>query len=67
MDLTLIRHEARPTASAPVPMPGHLRPRPRRLRAAATVLTGPAGVLAASALLATGFLLAVSDLVARLG
>lgn len=52
MDLTLRRREE-PLA----------RPRIRRTRPA----VGPAGVLVASAALSAAFLLAVSDLIARLG
>ncbi len=40
---------------------------PHGLRAVVSVSTGPAGVLAAACLLTTVFLLAVSDLVTRLG
>ena len=54
MDLTLLRHEDRP----PVVV--------RRPRAVA-VATGPAGVLVASCALAAAFLLALADLVSRLG
>jgi len=56
MALTLVRPQTRPE-----------RALPRTLRAAVDVTTGPAGILAASCLLTTGFLLAVSDLVTRLG
>lgn len=44
-----------------------LRRDARQRRTTVSVLTGPAGVLAASALLAGGVLYALSDLVARLG
>lgn len=40
---------------------------PHGLRAVVTLSTGPFGVLAAACLLTTVFLLAVSDLVTRLG
>jgi hypothetical protein len=56
MALTLVRPQARPE-----------RARPRTLRTVAHVSTGPVGVLTAACLLTTGFLVAVSDLVARLG
>jgi len=54
MALTLVRPQARPE-------------RGRRLHAAVHVTTGPVGILAAACLLTTGFLVAVSDLVTRLG
>ena len=54
MALTLVRPQARPE-------------RDRRLHAAVHVTTGPVGILAAACLLTTGFLVAVSDLVTRLG
>jgi hypothetical protein len=54
MALTLVRPETRDERAS-------------RLRTAAHVTTGPVGVLAAACLLTTGFLVAVSDLVSRLG
>ena len=41
--------------------------RPSAVRSAVSVTRGPVGVLAAACLLTTGFLVAVSDLVTRLG
>jgi hypothetical protein len=40
---------------------------PRRLTTALHLSTSPVGILAAASLLTTGFLVAVSDLVTRLG
>ena len=54
MALTLVRPQARPE-------------RARRLHTAAHVTTGPVGILVAACALTTGFLMAVSDLVTRLG
>jgi hypothetical protein len=56
MALTLVRPEARAE-----------RALPRTVSTVVHVTTGPVGVLAAACLLTTGFLVAVSDLVARLG
>jgi hypothetical protein len=41
--------------------------RPSAVRSAVSATTGPVGVLAAACLLTAGFLVAVSDLVTRLG
>jgi hypothetical protein len=56
MALTLIRPQAR-----------HERALPRTVSTVLHVSTGPVGVLATACLLTAGFLVAVSDLVARLG
>jgi hypothetical protein len=56
MALTLVRPDARPERAVE-----------RRLHAAVHVTTGPVGILAAACLLTTGFLVAMSDLVTRLG
>jgi hypothetical protein len=56
MALTLVRPQTRPE-----------RALPRTVRTVVHASTGPVGVLAAACLLTTGFLVAVSDLVARLG
>jgi hypothetical protein len=56
MALTLARPETRTE-----------RTLPRTVSSVVHVTTGPVGILAAACLLTTGFLVAVSDLVARLG
>ncbi len=56
MALTLVRPEARPE-----------RVLPRTVSTVVHLSTGPVGVLTAACLLTAGFLVAVSDLVARLG
>jgi hypothetical protein len=56
MALTLVRPQPRPE-----------RVMPRTVSTVVRVSTGPVGVLTVACLLTTGFLVAVSDLVARLG
>jgi hypothetical protein len=56
MALTLVRPEARAE-----------RALPRTISTVVHITTGPLGVLVAACLLTTGFLVGVSDLVARLG